>query len=74
MCLAWGAIGVQLSIVSAFRASGNMLAAMVIALVAQFMLQFPLAYILAKHTRLEADGLWWSFPIVNIAVAIVSLC
>jgi len=74
MCLAWGAIGVQLSIVSAFRASGNMLAAMVIALVAQFMLQFPLAYILAKHTSLEAAGLWWSFPIANILVAIVSLC
>jgi putative MATE family efflux protein len=74
MCLAWGAIGVQLSIVSAFRASGNMLAAMVIALVAQFMLQFPLAYILAKHTSLQAAGLWWSFPITNIVVAIVSLC
>jgi putative MATE family efflux protein len=74
MCLAWGAIGVQLSIVSAFRASGNMLAAMVIALVSQFMLQFPLAYILAKHTSLAAAGLWWSFPIANIAVAIVSLC
>ena len=74
MCLAWGAIGVQLSIVSAFRASGNMLVAMVIALVAQFMLQFPLAYILAKHTSLAAVGLWWSFPIANIAVAIVSVC
>jgi Na+-driven multidrug efflux pump len=74
MCVAWGAIGVQLSIVSAFRASGNMLAAMVIALVAQFMLQFPLAYILAKHTSLAAAGLWWSFPIANILVAIVSLC
>jgi MATE family, multidrug efflux pump len=74
MCLAWGAIGVQLSIVSAFRASGNMLSAMVIALVAQFMLQFPLAYILAKHTTLAAAGLWWSFPVANIVVAIVSLC
>ncbi|HEX6841581.1 MAG TPA: MATE family efflux transporter [Stellaceae bacterium] len=74
MCLAWGAIGVQLSIVSAFRASGNMLSAMVIALVAQFMLQFPLAYILAKHTSLAAAGLWWSFPVANIVVAIVALC
>ena len=52
MCLAWGGIGVQLCIVSAFRASGNMLIAMVIALVSQFMFQFPLAYILSKHTSL----------------------
>jgi putative MATE family efflux protein len=74
MCLAWGGIGVQLCVVSAFRASGNMLAAMVIALVSQFVLQFPLAYILSKHTSLQASGLWWSFPITTIMVAIVSLC
>jgi putative MATE family efflux protein len=74
MCLAWGGIGVQLCVVSAFRASGNMLVAMAIALVSQFVLQFPLAYILSKHTVLQASGLWWSFPITTITVAIVSLC
>jgi putative MATE family efflux protein len=74
MCLAWGGIGVQLCIVSAFRASGNMLAAMVIALVSQFMFQFPLAYILSRHTALQASGLWWSFPITTILVALVSVC
>jgi putative MATE family efflux protein len=74
MCLAWGGIGVQLCVLSAFRASGNMLAAMVIALVSQFMLQFPLAYILSKHTALQAQGIWWSFPITTIIVALVSLC
>jgi putative MATE family efflux protein len=73
MCLAWGGIGVQLCVVSAFRASGNMLAAMVIALVSQFMLQFPLAYILSKHTSLQTAGLWWSFPVTTTAVALVSL-
>ena len=74
MCLAWGCIGIQLCVVSAFRASGNMLMAMVIALVSQWMIQFPLAYVLSKHTVLLAHGLWWSFPITNVAVAIVSLC
>ncbi|QEI04724.1 MATE family efflux transporter [Pigmentiphaga aceris] len=74
MCLAWGGIGVQLCIVSAFRASGNMLMAMVIAMVSQWMIQFPLAYVLAKHTTLGADGLWWSFPITNVVVALVSVC
>ena len=43
--------------------------AMVIALVSQFMFQFPLAYILAKHTSLAASGLWWSFPIANVVIA-----
>jgi putative MATE family efflux protein len=74
MCLAWGAIGVQLCIVSAFRASGNLLVAMVIAIVSQFMFQFPLAYVLSKHTELQAAGIWWSFPVANVAAALVSVC
>ncbi len=74
MCLAWGGVGVQLCVVSAFRASGNMLMAMVIALISQFMFQFPLAYILSKHTSLATAGLWWSFPAANVATAVVSVC
>jgi len=74
MCLAWGGIGIQLCIVAAFRASGNMLIAMVIAMVSQWMIQFPIAYILSKHTILHAQGLWWSFLITNIAVALISIC
>jgi putative MATE family efflux protein len=74
MCPSWGAIGVQLCIVSAFRASGNMLIAMVIAIVSQFMFQFPLAYVLSQLTALQADGLWWSFPAANVAAAVVSVC
>jgi len=73
MCLAWGGIGIQLCIVAAFRASGNMLIAMIIAMVSQWMVQFPLAYVLSKHTALAADGLWWSFPVTNIVVAAVSI-
>jgi putative MATE family efflux protein len=72
MCLTWGGIGVQLCIVSAFRASGNMLMSMVIALVAQFVFQFPLAYVLSMHTGLHAVGVWWSFPITNMAAALVA--
>ncbi len=74
MAFAWGGIGIQLCIASAFRASGNMLIAMVIAMVSQWMVQFPLAYVLAKHTGLQADGIWWSFPATNVIVAIVSIC
>jgi putative MATE family efflux protein len=74
MCLAWGGIGVQLCMVSAFRASGNMLIAMVIALVSQWMIQFPLAYVLSKHTILQASGIYWSFQVTNVAVAIISVC
>jgi putative MATE family efflux protein len=73
MCLAWGGIGVQLCMLSVFRASGNMRTAMAIALISQFVLQLPLAYVLARHIGLQAAGLWWSFPIANIAAAAVSV-
>ncbi|WP_041521568.1 MATE family efflux transporter [Gilvimarinus agarilyticus] len=74
MALAWGGIAVQLCIASAFRASGNMVNAMVLALLAQWMFQFPVAYVLSKHTTLGASGIWWSLPVTNIAVALVSVC
>ena len=72
MCLTWGGIGVQLCIVSAFRASGNMVAAMLVAVVSQCIFQLPLAYVLAKMTPLHVEGIWWSFPIANVATAIVA--
>jgi len=50
-----------------------MVATMVLALVSQWVLQFPLAYILSTHTRLGANGLWWAFPISNATMAIVTL-
>ena len=62
----------QLSVVAAFRASGNTLSAMAIALVSQFLLQFPLAYLLSSHTSLEAAGIWWSFPITSAIMTVFS--
>lgn len=72
MCLTWGCIGLQLSIVSAFRATGQMMTGLTIAVVSQLIIQFPLAYYLSKHSDLKANGLWWAFPITNILAAAVS--
>ncbi|MBV7263063.1 MATE family efflux transporter [Photobacterium sp. WH24] len=74
MCLTWGGIGVQLCVVSAFRASGNMQNAMMIALVSQWVVQFPLAYVLSKHTSLQDNGIWWSFAVTNVVVAVFAFC
>lgn len=74
MCLTWGGIGVQLCVVSAFRASGNMQNAMMVALVSQWVVQFPLAYVLSKHTALQDNGIWWSFAVTNVVVAIFAFC
>ena len=71
MCLTWGGLGIQLCFVAAFRASGNMLIAMLIAL-SQWMIQLAMAYLLAVRMGMGAEGLWWSFPIGIVAVALVS--
>ncbi|WP_416307917.1 MATE family efflux transporter [Neptunicella sp. SCSIO 80796] len=73
MCLTWGFIGLQLCIVSTFRASGNMVNTMLLSLLAQWVFQFPIAYILSKHTALGAAGIWWSFAVTNILIALVSI-
>jgi Na+-driven multidrug efflux pump len=65
-------MAVQFSLVAVFRASGNMMTTMVLTLVSQWVLQFPLAYTLSKHTTLGADGLWWSFAITNVLAALAT--
>jgi Na+-driven multidrug efflux pump len=59
----FGFIGLQLALIGVFRAAGQMLVAMTLALVSQWVLQFPLAYVLGTHTVYGLDGLWWAFPI-----------
>lgn len=73
MCLSWGFIGLQLSIISTYRAAGKMVMAMIVAFVSQVVFQLPVAYILSKHTSLGTEGLWWAFPLTNVSVAIVSV-
>ena len=53
--------------------SGNMVITMVLTLVSQWVLQFPLAYVLSKHTTLGAQGIWWAFPIANVTIALVMI-
>jgi putative MATE family efflux protein len=68
----FGFIGVQFALMGVLRASGNMFAAMVISLVSQWMLTFPLAFVLSHRAHLGAHGIWWAFPVANVLTAIVS--
>ena len=46
--------------------SGNTLISMSIALISLWMFQFPIAYVLSKHTSLGEVGIWWAFPISGV--------
>ena len=74
MALTWGGMAVQVCITGAFRASGNMINAMVLSLLSQWMFLVPIAFILSKHTALGKTGIWWAFAATNILIGIVSIC
>ncbi|MGE3141882.1 MAG: MATE family efflux transporter [Hyphomonadaceae bacterium] len=70
---AWGFLGLQLALTGVLRASGAMVMSMVLTLVSQWVMQFPLAYLLSVPGGLGADGIWWAFPIANISIALITL-
>lgn len=74
MALTWGGMAVQVCITGAFRASGNMINAMVLSLLSQWMFLFPIAFVLSKHTELGKAGIWWAFAATNILIAFISVC
>jgi Na+-driven multidrug efflux pump len=73
MALSWGFLGAQFSLTGVLRASGNMVSTMVLTLISQWVLQFPLAYVLSKHTTLGERGIWWAFPVTNVIIVLVTL-
>lgn len=73
MALTFGCIGLQQVLIGTLRGAGDTKAAMIIALVAQWVIQFPLAYLLAYQSTLGEKGLWWSFAISNILSTIIAL-
>ncbi|HET6765695.1 MAG TPA: MATE family efflux transporter [Longimicrobiaceae bacterium] len=73
IALSWGFMGAQLCMTGVLRASGNMVMTMVLTLVSQWVLQFPLAYVLSRHAGMGPRGIWWAFPITYVLITLVTL-
>ncbi len=73
MALTFGFIGIQMSLNGLFRGSGNTMISMILSIVSLWILRFPLAYILSKHTALAEIGLWIAFPAANVIAAIITI-
>jgi putative MATE family efflux protein len=71
MAPALGFMGIQLALNGVLRASGNMVTTMMITLASQWVIQFPLAYVLSTHTQLGSSGIWWAFPVNNVVTALI---
>jgi Na+-driven multidrug efflux pump len=73
MALSWGCIGAQFSLTGVLRASGNMVVTMVLMLVGQWVLQFPLAYVLSEHAGWGMRGIWIAFPVANVVIVLITI-
>lgn len=73
MALSFGFVGVQFTINGTFMGAGNTGVSMMISIVSFWVFQFPLAYILSKHTGLAEVGIWWALPIANVLTTILAI-
>jgi putative MATE family efflux protein len=64
--------GVQQCISGALRGAGNTLGAMILTIIGVWVLQFPIAWYLSRHTALGFHGIWWSFVISNVLSALLA--
>ena len=71
--LSFGFIGGQQCLLGAFRGAGGTTSAMLISLITQWVFQFPISYILCRHTSLAVTGIWWGFPIANSISILITI-
>jgi len=72
-CPFLGVLTVPQALLGAFRGAGSTRQSMVLSIVMQWLFQLPSAWLLALATPLGLLGIWWSFPIANIAATILCL-
>ncbi|MCX6736445.1 MAG: MATE family efflux transporter [Candidatus Parcubacteria bacterium] len=73
IALTFGFLGLQMSLSGVFRASGNMMVPLLFSVVSLWVFQFPVAYLLSKHTSLHEIGIWWAFPVSYVFTALLAV-
>lgn len=68
----FGLIGWQMVLTGTMRGAGDTKASMILTIVSQYVIQFPLAYLLAVTFRMGSVGIWWSFSAANVLSTIVA--
>jgi putative MATE family efflux protein len=67
-------LGVSLVFNGVFQGAGNTHVPMILSLISLWIIEFPLSYILSKHTDLAQMGLWIAVPIANSIICIAAYC
>lgn len=69
----YGLIGLQMALCGTFRAAGRTMTTMTLAMISQWLVQIPLAWVLSHNTALGIAGLWWAFPLTNLFMAVMTI-
>lgn len=72
LCAAFPLISLQLNLNGIFTGSGNTKISMIFSIVALWVFEFPLTYILSQKTELAETGIWMAVPIASFLTATVS--
>ena len=67
----FGLIGWQMVLMGTMRGAGDTKASMILTIISQYAIQFPLAYVLAVTFDMGSVGIWWSFALTNVLSTIV---
>ena len=73
LCGTFAFLGLQLNLSGVFSGSGNTKISMILSLISLWIFEFPLAYILSKHTTLNETGIWIAAPIASFIIAMIAL-
>jgi putative MATE family efflux protein len=65
-------IGTVLVFNGVFQGAGNTRMPMMLSLISLWVFEFPLSYILSKHTELHETGLWIAVPVANLLSALIA--
>jgi len=66
MAPVFGIIGMQIIVGSTLQAAGATKQSMTLTIISQWIIEIPLAFLLAKFFHLGIIGVWLSFPITNL--------
>jgi len=67
----FGLIGWQMVLTGTIRGAGDTKAPMILTIISQYLIQFPLAYLFAVTFEMGSVGIWWSFAAANVLSTVV---
>ncbi|MEZ4087623.1 MAG: MATE family efflux transporter [Candidatus Gracilibacteria bacterium] len=72
LCFGFAFMATQLVLNGVYSGAGITRTSMIFSIVSTWLFEFPIAYIMSKHSGLSARGLWIAYPISSFLSALVS--